>query len=49
MKATKSTLTHLAMLLFSLFTVVASSTAATYPLNSPQGLAVDSEGNLYVA
>lgn len=49
MKATKPTLTHLAMLLFSLFSIVASGAAATYPLNPPQGLAVDSKGNLYVA
>lgn len=43
MKATKFTL------LFSLLAVVASSAATTYSLNSPQGLALDSKGNLYVA
>jgi DNA-binding beta-propeller fold protein YncE len=49
MTITKFTLSHLAALLFSLSSMVASSAATTYPLNSPQGLALDFKGNLYVA
>ena len=49
MKATKFTLTHLATLLLILLSVVASTAVTTYTLKTPQGLAVDSQGNLYVA
>jgi DNA-binding beta-propeller fold protein YncE len=38
-----------ALLLCSLLSFVSSTFAATNPLNSPQGLALDAKGNLYVA
>ena len=37
------------LLLLSLSLCAATSFAATHPLNAPQGMAVDSKGNLYVA
>jgi serine/threonine-protein kinase len=49
MKAKRFTLTYLATLLFTLLSVATGSAATTHPLKTPQGLALDSQGNLYVA
>jgi DNA-binding beta-propeller fold protein YncE len=51
MKRTKRTSAHLAvaLLLSVLSWGISSAAATTYPLNSPQGLALDAKGNLYVA
>ncbi|MGH9641254.1 MAG: hypothetical protein ACRD3Q_02385 [Terriglobales bacterium] len=50
MKNSKLNLVRIAVVaVLCLFSLAASSVAATHPLNYPYGLAVDAKGNLYVA